>query len=342
MKNLCSIFLVLLVILAACTAQPETEEIMLDNPVEFSIYEPEQQSKQESEKEQTPEPEPESKPSDTIPPLNEDLQAASESSQPAESQSPQQTIQPAQMPQPPNSNTYEGIIYREKAVTAIYSLDKANRSYQLVTDQVDIEEIIPLLEHLEPVSLESKDAVGFLVFTTEGKFAWYLSKSTGTDPVGILSDISQRCNKKYSRHAQWLAYMSPENLVKVEFGGIGGPGYTRKTWPSTETFGIKVDTSDPDDLLTVALFLKGLTVGAEPIIIDDSINPSSPAGLYTMRLTFKSGVVYNILGYNSGLNIGSSDMKESILYDCSETQIQAMRDMMAGLKTAQLIDNNVW
>lgn len=225
------------------------------------------------------------------------------------------------------------VYYRGELVTALYSFDGANRSYQYIQNPDKIAEIVPLLEKFTAETTGKAGALGFLLFTDKGKYAYSI-----TEKSTELGQIATDCNEIYSflRHAQWLCYMSAENIETIEFSGLGGSGYSLKDYPQQETFSIGVNTTSKDTIQKITSFLKNIKVEPNARVNEGLDNPVTVMGLIDMRIHFKTGTTYTIFGYLDEFSISTDDLNQSINYKTSEQQIQALRDFMALLPEATL------
>ena len=215
------------------------------------------------------------------------------------------------------------VYYRGELVTALYSLDGENRSYQFVSNPNTIAEIIPLLEKETPETGGKAGFLGFLVFTNKGKYSYTISE--GSDE---LLQYAKECNKTYShaRHAQWLCYMSPENIESFSFQGLDQSG----------EYSVYLKTKDPESLKKIASFLKNLTVEPNPGTHPGQTNPSAVTGSYLITMYFKTGTFYTMTGFDNGLAIYADDLDYSIAYKAVEQQIPTLRDFVALMPDARL------
>lgn len=222
----------------------------------------------------------------------------------------------------PDALTGDPAYYNGELVTALYSLDGSNCSYQFVANPNKIAKIVSLLEQ-EPVQTTGKaGALGFLVFTEKGKYAY-----TITERSTELAQLALEYNKYDSlRCAQWLCYMSPENIESVNFGGLDASG----------DFGVGVQTTDTQSIKKIAAFLKSIVVEPNPTTFSGRTNPVMVSGWYELTLRFKTGVTYTICGYDDVFIIHTDDLAQSICYTATEGQIPALLDFMALLPEAEL------
>ncbi|MCI8441112.1 MAG: hypothetical protein HFG27_01075 [Provencibacterium sp.] len=239
--------------------------------------------------------------------------------------------------------TKEAPLYRDKPVTALYSLDYPARTYQQITGQQDMERVLKALENYQPpVSHKTKDlseCLGFLVFTGEEKYPLYLPHNSSDRQTKELFALSKEMNAAYPRHIQWFVYMSPENIESIQFGGFAGKGYTNKDYQ--KTYRIDARITERESIEAVSDFLKGMVVTGDTKVFYEPMNPGTPAGLYFLKIYFKNDIVYSCFG--PFLDISSSDMKEEIFYSEEESlnQTDSLRDLFLELpetKTEEMTD----
>ena len=224
-------------------------------------------------------------------------------------------------------------VYQGEVVTGLYTLDWDNRAYRDF-DPVypDYAEAVSLLEQIPTQDVNTAARQGFLLVTEQNKYAFTFDSAqqrAADDPIARLLAIGAGEAQTDRRHAQWFAYMSNANIARVTFRG----GPTNDGLAANESDNIEVDTTDPAQLGQIGDYLKGILVAPEPIILSaGSNNPTMTGDLYTMRITFATGVVCDIFGHRDSLVIGASDRREMIQYRCGEEQIQGLRDLMNALE----------
>ncbi len=247
------------------------------------------------------------------------------------------------------------VYYKGEKVTALYSLDGKDYSYQPVTD---LARIVPMLEKRPPDNSRNAAELGFLLFTEKGKYTWSLSddsvyavlplgepaspqRTAWTGAVNSATDLATLSalynDGLYGRRAQWLTYMSEEKIEAIYFSAWGGRNYTNSG--SLGNFGIGVNTSDKESIRRIAAFLKGLDVPENPRVTNLNgidYGMSTVAGLYDLRIKFNTGAIYHIFGYDSGMSIVSSELNKMMHYEVSQRQINALRDFLAMLPDTQL------
>jgi hypothetical protein len=243
--------------------------------------------------------------------------------------------------------------YKGERVTALYSLDGKNCSYHPVSN---FEKYIPLLEKVSPDTGRKAAELGYLMVTEKGKYTWSFSdegvptaselSANGPDKrlewikarkaTSDLPTLAVINNSLSDRHAQWLVYMGEDNIESISFGGAGGNGYSNGYHPSEVGLDIDVDTKNRESIHKIVSFLKSMEVPANARVLDGPSNPVTVYGAYQMGIEFKTGVTYFILGYGKGMSIHTSDLDKTVWYDVSESQTNALRDMMALLPEATL------
>lgn len=226
----------------------------------------------------------------------------------------------------------------DEKILSLYSLDYTSRTYQQITKAEDIEEVVTRLKGYQPPSSVSYDArqTGFLVFTDRGKYAVYLPSNAKDRETRELYALSQKLNREYPRHIQWLVYMSTDQIKSIEFRAFGGKGYTTRK-DIRETYHIDALITDQESIEKVSSFLKGMVVNPkEQIHRQPYPNPGAVADEYSLDIYFKNGVRYGC--YGPFLHIRSSDMDEMISYSEPEpfNQVDALRDLMMELPESRL------
>lgn len=195
--------------------------------------------------------------------------------------------------------------YFSDNVQAIYAVDRENYVMAEVKDGYASSKAI--WEELENRTSSDGEpsGYGYLVITDEGKEYVYLT--TDDEDLGLNKNCQAALNAG-SLHPSWLIHMTPERMVKFEILGMG------KKDPIT----------DRDELLALAKFLKEeATVQPEATVYDGVSNPDMVGGLFWWRLTFDSGVQYDLIGYDyfdgtGSLSIYSSDLGRTVFYKLDE------------------------
>jgi hypothetical protein len=231
------------------------------------------------------------------------------------------------------------VLFNGEQVVEIYSLDYANRRYHKVIDAEKQKIIAAKLEGHTPPPVENQEGqVGFLIFTDKSKYPFYIDEDPkdGSAIDKEIATLSRDCNALYCGVAQWLAYMSTSNIQRITFSGIGGYGFSLKEYSSKEQYQIDVDTADLKEISAVSAYLKGIEVSKKTHINDGPPNPKMVGSHYSMSIFFSTGVRYDIDGYESGISVYSSDLNQTIFYDCTEKQIKGLRDLMMGLDSAKI------
>lgn len=222
----------------------------------------------------------------------------------------------------------------------IYSFDYNNRAYHRITYYDDMVNVLDLLKGFEQLPVETPECVGFLIVTERGKYPVYLSgvRLSDNSQTDRLIETAINYNESYTGTVQWVAYMDVSKITHISFNGLGGFGYSLYNYPTDIVFQISLETSNPATINTIGTFLKNLEVMPSPKIYGETIANAAPDSYYTLDIEFVSGVVYHLFGYDSGICISTSDSEETIVYDCTQNQIKAMRDMMTELRGVSLTD----
>lgn len=230
------------------------------------------------------------------------------------------------------------VVFKNETVTEVYSLDYSARRYHKVTDSQKIKTIAAKLNAYDPPVSHEPGQVGFLIFTDKGKYDYYLSPNTdaGSETDKELAKLSMDCNALYPGVVQWLAYMSTSNIQRITFDGAGGYGFSLKEYERFENFDIDVDTNSKEEIQKISTYIKSILVEKEKMIADGEPNPKTSGDLYSMLIIFNTGVNYGINGYTNSIWVYSTDINQTIYYNCSEQDISGLRDLMMGLGSAKV------
>lgn len=191
--------------------------------------------------------------------------------------------------------------YFSDDVQAIYAIDRENYVMAEVKDgYVSSKEIWEGLQNRASTKGEAS-GYGYLIITDEGKEYVYLTTDDGD--LGLNKNCQAALNGG-PLHPSWLIHMTPERIKEFKVMGAGNDD------PIT----------DRDQLLAVAKFLKKeATVQPEVTVSDGPTNPDMVGGLFWLRLTFDSGVQYDLMGYDyfdgtGSVSIYSSDLNKRVSY----------------------------
>lgn len=276
-------------------------------------------------------------------------------SEPVSSEAPPSSV--SQKPKPPTpppppplltsskpaEKKHEKVLFQDESVVEMYSLEYANRLYHPIEDWDGVAKLVPALEGLSPDQPVSKaDAVGFLVVTDRGKYAYYLDPDTQEEAEKDLVKASQNYNQASPGVAQWLAYMSLSNLTHVYYSGSCGRGLDLKQWPDDREYGVLVDTDDPETLRAVGAFLKTIPAQSGTVYPDRGAPnlQTNYMGTIQMKLSFSTGEensYFFICAGEGSFSVRCKAMGEEIAYKCSPASMDALRDFMSDLKMAQKI-----
>lgn len=164
------------------------------------------------------------------------------------------------------------------------------------------------------------ELLGFLVLTSDGgKESYFLTPTQlYSKERGVLDASPQQCrvlhvmakanNSSEKGNAQWLRYMSEEKLTEVKFYGNSLAGTTTD---------ISFTTSDPKRMVSMAYALSNISVQPNSTTKFENgtgPNPSTSDEAMTIKLTFNTGVVYDVWIFEDNLYIFSSDMDYSLGY----------------------------
>lgn len=235
---------------------------------------------------------------------------------------------------------YTPLYYGEEPVREIYSFNYNDRSYHRITYYEDMVNVLDLLEGFEQLPVDTPECVGFLIVTERGKYPIYLSgvRPSDNSRTDRLIETAINYNESYTGTVQWVAYMDVSKITNISFNGLGGFGYSLYTYPTDIVFQISLDTNNPATINTIGTFLKNLEVTPSPKIYGKTVENAAPDSYYTLDIEFVSGVVYHLFGYDSGIFFSASDSEGTVVYDCTQNQIKAMRDMMTELRGVSLAD----
>lgn len=192
--------------------------------------------------------------------------------------------------------------YFPAEVQAIYALDKDAYVMAKVEDgSTSAKALWKALENRTPSGGEA-GGLGYLIFTTEGKEYIYLEEGGEDTALNVACGAALNIGPL---HPSWLIHMTPERMVSA-YGGI---------------FEGSAEFSTQKELLALAEFLKTeMTVkpNTSVSVHPGSVNYDMPAGLINMRITFDSGVEYDIGGYDTGFSIYTTDLDTIVYYTVDE------------------------
>ena len=201
-----------------------------------------------------------------------------------------------------NSDSPVTETYFPDYVQSIYALDKDAYIMAKVEDgYANSKTIWEGLENRVPSGGEPS-GYGYLIFTDQGKEYVYLED---TDEEVALNKACVAALINSPLHPSWLIHMTPERMVSA-YGGI---------FEGTAEF------STQEELLALAKFLKTeMTVkpNTSVSVHPGSVNYDTPAGLIDMKITFDSGVEYDIGGYDTGFSIYTTDLDTIVYYTVDE------------------------
>lgn len=197
---------------------------------------------------------------------------------------------------PPPTETYF-----DDNIQAIYAVDRENYVMAEVKDGYASSKAIWDELQNRTSSNGEPSGYGYLIITDEGKEYVYLTTDDGD--LGLNKNCQAALNGG-PLHPSWLIHMTPERIKEFKVMGAGNDD------PIT----------DRDQLLAVAKFLKKeATVQPEVTVSDGPTNPDMVGGLFWLRLTFDSGVQYDLMGYDyfdgtGSVSIYSSDLNKRVSY----------------------------
>lgn len=191
--------------------------------------------------------------------------------------------------------------YFDENVQAIYAVDREKYVMAEIKDGYgSSKEIWEGLKNRASSKGEAS-GYGYLIITDEGKEYVYLNDSDGDT---ALNKSCQAALNNGPLHPSWLIHMTPERIKEFKVMGAGNDD------PIT----------DRDQLLAVAKFLKKeATVQPEVTVSDGPTNPDMVGGLFWLKLTFDSGVQYDLMGYDyfdgtGSVSVYSSDLNKRVSY----------------------------
>lgn len=207
-------------------------------------------------------------------------------------------------------------------MNGLFSWNPTGYTYHLVGKKVRDELFDQLLDYApDPHTMQAEnpvDLLGFLLIYTDGeKESYYVtetqlySKERGVldatpEQCKALHDLAVATNKEALAYPQWLRYMNPYRLTEVSFMGL----LLNSTMDD-----ISFTTADPVLMRMMAQELSTLQVNpAMTKKLPAKLNFNTPAPLMTLRLTFDSGVVYDVALLEDNLTVLSSDMDFSLGY----------------------------
>ena len=211
------------------------------------------------------------------------------------------------------------LTYQGRSIAQLYALHKANYTTHLVSPPYAAE-ILKGLESYTPATPELSDFGYILVwYDSDGKEQKeYLYIGNDDASTAYLKEcLAVTANAPANIH--WFTHFSPDKLTKAVFSG----------YDSSLTHPIGVTTSDPKMLHKIADFLKNdLVVKNTRKVVQGPVNLNMPLGLYTLELTFNTGVRYFVHGYDEDIWIYASDLDKTIGYTCDKAVIDSLRDLM--------------
>lgn len=212
-------------------------------------------------------------------------------------------------------------VYDKTNIDKLFSWNPADYTYHPIIgpDKYKLATELTAYKPMADVKPEEKpiDLLGFLAKCDGGsKENYYVtetqlySKERGVlnatvEQCKALHDLAKAKNAENAANAQWLQYMSPQKLTEVSFSGLS-PDRSRD---------IDFVTADIMIMDTVARKLGHLIIKPNSTKrADGRASFDVPATLMTVKLTFDSGVVYDVYITDSLMTVMSSDMSYSLFY----------------------------
>ena len=181
-----------------------------------------------------------------------------------------------------------------EAVDSLYAVNTQSYVMARVTDYGGMKRILSGLQEYQPDGT-NPDGLGFLVRTKNHRTYVYLD---GSDAALTKSCLAALGNAPL--HPSWIIHMNPGRIVSAN-------GITKR-----------------QTLDALATFLKEkVIVQPETRSQTGPANLDMPAGLFTLKLEFDSGVIYDISGYDyldgtGPLSIYTSDLDTTIHYKMTD------------------------
>ncbi len=211
------------------------------------------------------------------------------------------------------------LTYQGRIISRLYALDSVNYTTHLVPPLYAAERLKALEGYTSAQPADSEVAyllVGYDSDGNEQKEYIYI----GEDDASIA--LKKECAAaiaNYPAHVHWFTHMSPHKLTKVVFSG-----YNRD---QSRSLGLTI--SDSRALYKISDFLKNdFVVSGTRMVTQERVNFNTPAGLYTLELTFDTGVTYSSFGYDVDIWLYASDLGTTIGYNCDKAVIDDLRDLM--------------
>lgn len=267
---------------------------------------------------------------------------------PAPTPSPVPTGTPAQETTPQGSESEKP---EARKINSLHSWNPAHYTYHS-TVRRSSDEIWSLLESLNPIAdgvREEKpvDLLGFLIVFREKsgdrydliKESYYLTETQiYSAEHGVLDATAEQCKVLHDfaklNNAQengpsgvatplWLCYMNPYSITKIALTGLS---FTPTTDPTEkpqatdpaekpQVTDISFTTQEPQQMLSLGRVLNSLPVQADSVVkSSDRLEPVLSDALMTIKITFSSGVIYDIYITDGRIDVLSSDMDHTLSY----------------------------
>lgn len=204
------------------------------------------------------------------------------------------------------------LLYQGKVVQELYGVDRIDYVTAVIpADKWELAENGFRIFQEEPAG---DNRYGYVVVTEDGKHYLY----PDDDNAHIVRMVMQ--DGPYL--AQWFTHMSTDKITRLKFSGMA----------NNMTDSINVDTTDREAINKAANFLKTkFFVKRNPFVTQGTTNFNTPSDLFTMEISFNTGVTYRIHGYRDSIEIYSTDLNYTLGYSCPEESTAALRTCMAGL-----------
>ena len=193
------------------------------------------------------------------------------------------------------------VTYFGSEVLEAYTYNPQKYTYHKISDSKQLSLLIKLLESGKTKSPKAETEGGFLLVTANGRHEIYIDSQEQE-----LLTLCQNNNSAEPGLVQWLVFMNPEKITKVNY----------TYWTEKETWGVYTD--EQWALSEISSLLKSLKVDkTQKVTTNPEDHKNPPMGGEPIFLTFNTGVRYRIDFGDIGepyLSIRSSDMNYSISY----------------------------
>lgn len=205
------------------------------------------------------------------------------------------------------ANEQPALLYKKAKLESIYAINANSYVMAKIEGYSLSKEIVSVLEDYRPNGT-NPEGFGYLIFTEKGKEYVYLDDTNAALSKNCLAALTNA-----PLHPSWLIHMTPSRIINAN--GV----------------------TDKEKLLQLSKFLKEkVTVQAETTTHTGPSNPSTVAGLYTLRLEFDSGTYYDLVGYDyfdttGNFSLYTSDLDRTVNYKCNKGVSAELREYLQSM-----------